>query len=632
MQGFGPDLDNYADPSLDLERYVHRRTREAIEEWQSRDSDDPALVREHQRRVREAVLAGIGGLPERPAGPPPYRVTNRIDPGDGRPVAEAIIYESLPGAAVTATLYRPAGADPSTPLPAVIFACGHGHAAKNYDRYRGVCATLAAAGLVVLAVDPHGQGERISAPNPEGANGSDWGVGEHLPTGMSAWWLGQSLMRWMAIDLVAAVDLLESLPGVDPARIGITGNSGGGTQTSIMMAIEPRLAAAAPGTYVTSRLAYQRMGQIQDGEQHLLGGTVAGVDHADLLVAFAPRPVRVLAVSWDFFTLDGTRDTLRRAERAFAALGAPDGLSFEVVDSLHSYAPGLTRSAAEFFCDAFGLPAPGFPGDEIEPLPELLATTTGQLAREPERPRMIGDLIAEAAAGHRPPADLTGWLTERVTSRRRRPEYDTVRWTRTGEEPHLFWNSEEDLWGAGVLLDPAAPSQRAGTDPVPLTLVLLPDGTRSAELLPEVEAEGPRVVLDLRGIGALTSRQRGTSPRTSLRGYDFKLLCDLLWLDDSLAAGRVYDLGRAVDVLTADAELARRWPGLGPDSPVDLVTVGPLARWYAELAALVDGRIREVRHDGAELGLAESIRTCVWDAEIGTWQALIPGIGAPALA
>lgn len=637
MMGFGPDLDNYADPSLDLERYVHRRTRDAITEWAARDSDDPDAARAHQQRVRDAVLAGIGGLPERPDGPPPSRVVARHDPGDGGPVVEALVYESLPGVAVTATLYRPATATAEAPHPAVVFACGHAYEAKGHELYRATCTRLARAGMVVLAVDPHGQGERISRPSADGAAGPDWGVDEHLPTGMSAWWLGQSLMRWLAIDLVAAVDLLESWPEVDPARIGITGNSGGGTQTALMMALEPRFAAAAPGTFITSRLAYQRTGQIQDCEQHLPGGTVAGVDHADLLIAFAPKPVRVLAVAWDFFAIEGTREAVRRTERAYAALGAADRVSLAVDDSVHAYSPALRRSAEEFFCAAFGLPAPVVTAaeladprtDSVVPLPALAATGSGQLVTEDAPPLMIGDLIRAEVDRHRPPADLAGWLRERVQRRRRLPEFDGVRWVGTPAEPHLFWNSEEDLWGAGVLLDPEADPGSGPAEPgsVPLTLVLLPDGTRSVTEVPDERAAGPRVVVDLRGIGALTSRQRGPAPRTSLRGYDFKLLCDLLWLDDSLAAGRVFDLGRAVDVLTHDSELARRWPGVGPGSPVDLVTVGPLARWYAELAALVDPRIRTVRHDGTRLELDRAIRTSTWGSAVGDWQGLVPGIG-----
>lgn len=636
MQGFGADLDNYADPGLDLERYVHGRTADWLDHWQVRDDHSPQGVQRHRDRVRAAVLAGLGGLPER-SGTLDVEVTGQQADPAGRQVVENLSFASVPGVRVTANLYRPDQVTTRDPGPAVVFACGHTYEAKAAERYRLVCRSLAAAGMTVLAVDPYGQGERVLAPDHDPGAGRGWGVDEHLRTGTSAWWLGTSLMRWMVADLMAGVDLLAALPEVDADRIGITGNSGGGTQVSIMLAVEPRLAAAAPGTYITGRREYQRMGQLQDPEQHLLGGTVAGVDHADLLISFAPKPLQVLAVAWDFFPIEGTRAAVERATDAYRALGSADRLSLTVDDSVHTYSPGLEAAAVRFFCDAFGLPVPDDPvtGPGGPTAEQLRVTRTGQLATDDPDAVMITDLIAAELDRGEVTEDPSAWLAERVYRHRRRPVADAVRWIGTRDEPHLFWNSEQDLWGAAVLLDPEAPGRpRRGRpggpaiEPTPLTLVLLPDGTGTADsdtLLPP-PGDGPRLVVDLRGQGALASRQRGSQPRTSLRGYDFKLLCDLLWLDDSLAAGRVFDLVRAVDVLTADRTLRGRWPGIGPRSKVEVATVGGLARWHAELAAVVDPRIAAVRHDDAQLDLDRAIRTANWDEQVGDWQALIPGI------
>ncbi|HIT75391.1 MAG TPA: acetylxylan esterase [Candidatus Avipropionibacterium avicola] len=630
MQGFGPNLDGYADPQIDLERYVQRRTQEWIAHWQARDSDDPATIAAHGERVRRAVLDGVGGLPQRPAEPPELTVVATTELGPGRPTIDRVTFESLPGVVVTATLYRPVGVDADHPGPAVLFAHGHSFEAKGAPHYQSACQMLADAGLTVLAVDPCGQGERVLVPDPVEEDTWTWGVGEHLRTGMSAWWAGHSLMRWMVTDLMAGVDVLCALPQVDPARIGMTGASGGGTQTTIMMALEPRLAAAAPATYVTSRAAYQRTGQIQDGEQHLLSGTARGVDHADLLIAFAPKPVRVLAAAWDFFVPEGTQQAMERAERAYAGLGALDAVSMVVDDTIHAYSPGLQRAATEFFCDTFDLPAPT--RFETAPLPndELAATTSGQVIGDDPATVTVIDLVNRELDALAAPADPTAWLAERVFADRQLPPGDHVRWIGTADEPHLFWNAETDLWGAGVLLDPSGPGDPSAPEEggaVPLTLVLLPDGTATPDataVLPPAGA-GPRVVLDLRGTGALAARQR-SGERDSLRGHDYKLLCDLLWLGDSLAAGRVFDLCRAIDVLTADRELRRRWPGLGEDSPVELVSVGRLSRWYAELAARVHPRIRAVHHDGAEVSsIVPVIRSASWVEDGDSWQGLIPG-------
>ncbi|MGB4136102.1 MAG: acetylxylan esterase, partial [Microbacterium sp.] len=539
-------------------------------------------------------------------------------------------------------LYRPAGLVAGVTVPAILFASGHSHEAKAAPYYHASCLALAEAGMVVLAVDPPGQGERILRADHDPADEDTWGVGEHLRTGMSAWWLDQSLMRWIVTDLMAGVDLLTALPEVDPQRIGMTGISGGGTQTSIMMALEPRLAAAAPGTYITSRLAYQATGQIQDAEQHLLGGSAAGVDHADILAAFAPRPLRLLVASWDFFAIEGTVESFARAQSAYAHVGAAGSLTMSVDDTVHALSPGLRRAQVEFFCEAFGLAVVDRAERPLHSPGELRATRSGRILDDHPDSTRITDLIAESMEGLRPPEDPAAWLRSRVFHDRRRPVLDAVRWVGTEEEPHLFWRAEADIWGAAVLRDPvrrddpASPGHPASggepgaAAPTPLTLVLLPEGTRTAgaaALLPE-EAAGPRIVLDLRGIGALSSRQRTGAPPSSLWGYEYKLLSDLLWISDSLAAGRVFDLCRAIDVLTSDRELRRRWPGVGPGSPVEVVTVGGLARWHGELAALIDPRIVRVRHDGAELDIAHAIRTGGWDETAGNWQALIPGAAA----
>lgn len=62
---------------------------------------------------------------------------------------------------------------------------------------------------------------------------------EHIASGVNS--IGA--MTW---HNQRALDLLQTLDVVDPARIGVTGASGGGQQTYHLMALEDRLAAAAP--------------------------------------------------------------------------------------------------------------------------------------------------------------------------------------------------------------------------------------------------------------------------------------------------------------------------------------------------------------------------------------------------
>ena len=127
--------------------------------------------------------------------------------------------------------------------------------------------------------------------------------------------------------------LLISRPEVDPAKIGVTGNSGGGTQTSLVMLADPRVAAAAPATFIMNRETYQRTGQPQDAEQLWPGFTGAGFDHEDILLAMAPKPVCVLAVTSDFFPIEGTRRTVTRSRRIWELSDRGEALELVEDDS-----------------------------------------------------------------------------------------------------------------------------------------------------------------------------------------------------------------------------------------------------------------------------------------------------------
>ena len=98
-----------------------------------------------------------------------------------------------------------------------------------------------------------------------------------------------------------------------------------------------------------SRDSYQRTGQAQDAEQIWPGFTAGGFDHEDILLALAPKPVQVLAVTWDFFPIEGTRRTVERARRVWGLSGRGNDLRLTEDDSIHAYTPKLARTAAEFF-------------------------------------------------------------------------------------------------------------------------------------------------------------------------------------------------------------------------------------------------------------------------------------------
>src|SRR5690606_8305586 len=144
---------------------------------------------------------------------------------------------------------------------------------------------------------------------------------EHSFPGAQAFITGSSQAKYMTWDGIRTVDYLLSRDDVDPSRIGITGGSGGGTQSAYIAAFDDRIYAAAPGNYITnfSRLL-QSIGP-QDAEQNLPNGIKMGIDHADLLSVRAPKPALIYATTRDFFSIAGTWETYREVKGQYTVLG-----------------------------------------------------------------------------------------------------------------------------------------------------------------------------------------------------------------------------------------------------------------------------------------------------------------------
>ncbi len=145
----------------------------------------------------------------------------------------------------------------------------------------------------------------------------------------------------MIWDGIRSIDYLVSRRDVDATRIGCCGNSGGGTQTSYLMALDNRIASAAPNCYLTG---FQRLLETigpQDAEQNIHGQVAAGLDHADYLILRAPKPSLIGAATRDFFDIGGTWQTFRQAKRFYERLGFPERMDLAETDTTHGFTRGL---------------------------------------------------------------------------------------------------------------------------------------------------------------------------------------------------------------------------------------------------------------------------------------------------
>jgi dienelactone hydrolase len=204
---------------------------------------------------------------------------------------ENVAFESFPGYYVTGSLYRPL--EGKGKLPAVL--CPHGHfperrTAENLNmqgRYRPDmqirCAVLARMGAVVLDYDMYAWGEsRLQSGLDENDTLMHY-------TGFSL-----AIQTWNSIR---AIDFLSSLADVDPKQIGVTGASGGGTQTFLLTALDKRIKASVPVVMVSSSF-FGGCGCESGLPIHSCGKYKT--NNAEIAAMAAPRPMLVVSENSDW--------------------------------------------------------------------------------------------------------------------------------------------------------------------------------------------------------------------------------------------------------------------------------------------------------------------------------------------
>jgi cephalosporin-C deacetylase-like acetyl esterase len=593
-----------------LRQHVYDRSLEAFAKGdRNRDAiQDLAALEARKSLMRGKLLESFGGLPSLTT-PLQPQITGVISFDEFR--VEKIIFESRPSHYVTGNLYIPNGVQ--APQGAVLFVCGHFELGKHHPDYQTVCQLLALAGLVVFAIDPIGQGERLSYLDPHSGEALiRGGTAEHEFIGKQCWPLGDGLTRYFLHDIIRAIDYLVSRPEVDPKKIGITGNSGGGLQTSLAMICDDRIAAAAPATFIMNREAYIFAGQAQDAEQIWPGMSSHGFDHEDILLAFVPRPLLVLAVKSDFFPIEGTRATVTRASRFWEMYGKKELLELFEDDSSHKYTVNLASRAAAFFSKHLlgnEMIADKAKVSTIDPN-LMWCTASGQVIMDyiqartvhnenVERVEQLKQQRSNLQQSTRQEA-ARQWLTEKIYANRSmtelNPRYSEPIVMRDLIAESVLWRSQEGLFNhAFVLRDHAYRDQ-----PLGVTIGLWDGGTNRvtahADWVRRICQTGRAVmVLNVTGVGALKPNPINPWDLYENFGTLHKLDMDLLWLGDSLAALRTFDVIRAVEMASQLKTVN------GQD--IGIYTSGR-SSIYAQLASALDKRINvlEIENDHGLVG------------------------------
>lgn len=297
-----PNDSRLADP-IDLNAYFPFRVAESRGEWQARS--------EHLKR-QVLVATGLWPLPDRT--PLNAQVYGRVQ-REGFTV-EKVHFESMPGHFVTGLLFRPSAEKSDSKRPAVLCPHGHGGRMQDYgaDKMKDLiaagaekfeksgrfpklarCAHLARMGCVVFIFDMLGYEDsqqisyqlahRFAKQRAELASSERWGL-----FSAQAEMRLQSIMGIQTWNSVRCLDFLESLPDVDPSRIGVTGGSGGGTQTILLCAIDDRPVVGFPNGMVSTAM----QGGCTCENCCLLR---IGTGNVELAALFAPKPMAMTAAN-----------------------------------------------------------------------------------------------------------------------------------------------------------------------------------------------------------------------------------------------------------------------------------------------------------------------------------------------
>ena len=519
----------------------------------------------YNKAMKDVFLQRLGGIPFDNE-PLNAKITSVKEFDDHR--MENIVFTSRKDTYVTGTMYIPHGL--SQPSAAVLLLCGHADEGRWFSEYQIVAHMLIKAGLIVFAIDPVGQGERVSYyDNEKGEYVIPPCVEDHDVMGIPATATGRYLASYFLCDEMRAIDYMLTRPEIDPKRIGVTGNSGGGTQTMATMAADDRIAAAAPATFVTSRECYLYTGNPQDSEQIWYGCTEFGYDHINPIMNIAPKPLAILAVNYDFFAIEGTLQTFAEAQRFYDMYGKKENICLYRDNYTHSYTPYLAAKAAEFFAKHLLNKDISLEPDNYEQKPAdiYFNTKSGRVRGEIDGARFLYDDVNDVADElYKKRWALTDeerlsrareWLTERVFAHRTPYDFFVRRLKPTDDgelitQP-ILWHSQKDIFNFAFLI---RESKNAGKK-LPIWLAVWENGTKEIQdneaLIRQKCSEGYEVaVLDVTGVGYIQADQINDGDIKAQYKTMYKLCCDMMFIDDSLVALRSWDVLRAIEMLKSE--------------------------------------------------------------------------------
>ena len=320
--------------------------------------------------IRKGIRDGMN-LPEKPKFAPLQPIRHTFRKMNGYTV-ENVAFESVPGFFVTGNLYKPLNS--SGKAPGIL--CPHGHVANQDARFveqtQQRCATMARMGAVVFVYDMLGYGDSKQCDHK-------------LP----------EALKLQTLNGMRALDFLTSLPDVDTDRIAMSGESGGGTQTFLLTALDPRIKASVPVVMVSA---------------HFFGGCVCEsgmpihkrpahqTSNVEIAALAAPRPMLMVSDGKDW-TKNTPNVEFPYIQNIYSYYGAKDRVeNVHLPTEGHDYGPSKRAAAYRFLAKYLKLDLNRVLKDgQIDETPNTVLPATDLHVFTAEHPRPARAVVGDDA-------------------------------------------------------------------------------------------------------------------------------------------------------------------------------------------------------------------------------------------
>jgi len=536
----------------------------------------PVALQKYHAETAARLRAILGEFPARTSLNP--KVAGRLE-RSGYTV-EKLIFESRPRYYVTANVYVPSGR--TGPFPGVICPVGHWGAGKNYEDMQRLGAYLGRRGFVVLVYDSAGQGERQQYWDPVMARTvlspgtTTWFVTtEHGYAGGQAILTRDNYAAYLVWDGIRALDYLSERRDVDPEKLACTGTSGGGLQTELLSALDPRIKVSIPVCY---------------------GGCAPdtparrGLSMTDVDALIAPRPLLMVEATGDpRAAVAGKQKRHELISKLYEVSEAADRTQFAIFDEPHGYGDAIRQGAYRWLSRWLrgAEPTASDLREEpivLEPDSALACTTTGQVKTSLGGETVYSLNRAEAAliSDREPlPASRDAWLAWRSRLRAEVESRIALSRTKSALQPRtldrvdrgsyilekVVYYSEPEVYVPAVLLLPKTGSAMPA-------VVFANEGGKTAPgvvdnyLRPLAESGVAVLAIDPRGTGETAPAGNTENSYRSFTGdQESRFMYDSLSVGATPLGMRTRDVLRGVDYLRSRSGIdAKRISLLGQGS------------------------------------------------------------------